>query len=175
MHKWLVSSIVAALLAAGPAALADDPVQQPGGSMMMMGPMWSAPMGPDMMMGPGGGPAYGMMSMMGWGGMAVGTVDGHLAFLRTELAITPAQEPLWNDFAATIRGNAEQMRTTHHWEHIYGAGTLPERLSRYEEHLSARLDMLHKAQAAVTPLYAALDDGQKARADQILFGHMEHM
>lgn len=164
MLKFFVSTVFVALLAVGPMALADENSEQsPRGTMAMGGMMMER------------GPGQGMMSMMGWGGMAVGTVDGHLAFLRTELGIKSEQDELWQNFAKTIRTNAEQMRSTHHMEHLYGTSNLLQRLDRYEKHLSARVDMLRNARAALDPLYASLDDDQKNRANQILFGHMEHM
>jgi hypothetical protein len=166
MRKFFVSTVLVTLLAVSPMALADDADEQAARGTMAMG---------GMMMERGATPGQGMMSMMGWGGMAVGTVDGHLAFLHTELGIKPDQETLWQDFAKTIRGNAEQMRSTHHWDHIYGTTNLVERLGRYEKHLSARVDMLRNTKSSLVPLYAELDEDQKSRANQILFGHMEHM
>jgi len=34
-------------------------------------------------------------------------IEGRLAFLKTELKITPEQEALWNDYTAAVKGNAE--------------------------------------------------------------------
>lgn len=63
-------------------------------------------------MGPGYGSGYGMgygnMPMMGMmnGGQRV---EGRLAFLKTELKITKAQEAVWDDYAKALRANAQQM------------------------------------------------------------------
>src|SRR5215472_16748746 len=68
---------------------------------------------------PGGMPMMGMMRMMmgegGMGGMPMmammaGHVEGRLAFLKTELKITDAQLPLWNNFAEAVRANAKAMQ-----------------------------------------------------------------
>ena len=166
MRKFFVSTILVTMLAVSPIALAEEANEEAARGAMTMG---------GMMMDRGASPGQGMMSMMGWGGMAVRTVDGHLAFLRTELGIKPDQEPLWQDFAKTVRANADRMRKTHHWGHIYATTNLLERLDRYEKHLSARVDMLRNAQSNLRPLYAGLDEKQKSRADEILMGHMEHM
>jgi hypothetical protein len=66
------------------------------------------------MMGPGYNMGYGMgtggMPMMG---MMMGGqhVEGRLAFLKTELKITPAQEGVWDGYAKALRANAELTTT----------------------------------------------------------------
>lgn len=56
------------------------------------------------------GYGYGNMPMMGMmnGGQHV---EGRLAFLKTELKITSAQEAVWDDYAKALRTNAQQMTT----------------------------------------------------------------
>ena len=49
----------------------------------------------------------GMMSGGMMGGMPLKHVEGRLAFLKTELKITPAQEPQWTKFADTVRSTAK--------------------------------------------------------------------
>jgi hypothetical protein len=59
-------------------------------------------------------PMMGMMQMiMGQNGMA-GHVEGRIAFLKTELKITDAQEPLWNAVADAMRANAKEMAEMPH-------------------------------------------------------------
>ena len=36
-------------------------------------------------------------------------IEGHLAFLKAEIEITPEQESLWNDYANAVRGNAQAL------------------------------------------------------------------
>ena len=169
--------IAAALLALGAAggAGAQQEGSQHGG---MMGPGMMMGMDPDdwgtapmmmrmheMMMG------QGPMPMMGMGQH----VEGRLAFLRTELKITPAQEPLWNTFAETIRANAQKMAGGMHQGGTMAQGampSLPERLDWQEKSFAARLDALRAMKGALMPLYAAFSDEQKQIADQLIRGPM---
>ena len=69
-------------------------------------------MGPGMMYQGGMGP--GMMGQGGFGpGMCAAMashVDGRLAYLKAELKITDAQQPLWKAYAAASRDNAQGMQ-----------------------------------------------------------------
>lgn len=132
--------------------------------------------------------APGMMNMMGGGmdmsammrmmsrmhaGMgdcmsdpALDHVEGRLAFLRTELHITDAQNAVWTSFAEALRAQAQKSAA--------GTGTmmdqggLPNRIDRQERGLAAKLDGVRTLKAAFTPLYAALSDEQKKAADVLL-------
>src|SRR5215470_10257991 len=111
-----------------------------------------------------GMPMMGMMHMMmGQNGMA-DHVEGRIAFLKTELKITDAQQPLWNAVADAMRASAKDMaemmmamRSTMQ----QSSGTLPDKLAARERAMTAHLDALRKLKAAVDPLYAALSDDQK--------------
>lgn len=94
------------------------------------GPGWNrGGWGPGMMQGWGSGRGSGwgpgMMregwggSMMGWGcpmmgysgeGRAEAYVDGRLAFLKTELAITDAQAAPWDNYTRAIKQNFASMQ-----------------------------------------------------------------
>ncbi len=126
-------------------------------------------MGPGMMSQGGEGP--GMMSQggMGPGMMSEGMgpamcaamashVDGRLAYLKAELKITEAQEPLWQAYAAAARDNAKDTMMN-----PKGAAglSLPDRLDRREQFMAARLDSLRAMDKALKPLYAALSEDQK--------------
>src|SRR5208337_2677692 len=63
-----------------------------------------------------GGGVGRMMQMMGGGMMGGGTtmapfshIEGRIAFLKAELAVTDAQPPQWNAFAGAYPGNAKVM------------------------------------------------------------------
>jgi protein CpxP len=89
-------------------------------------------------------------------------VEGHLAALKVELKITPAQEKAWQTFADKSRKQAEA-RIALHAQHTSDkpAAGVPQGLASME----ART-------AAVTELYAALTPEQKAIADkQFSRGH----
>ncbi|HEV2545972.1 MAG TPA: Spy/CpxP family protein refolding chaperone [Stellaceae bacterium] len=158
------------------------PQAQSGGPMMggwMMGPhgMMGSGMGPGMMgMGPG---------MMAWSGsgramctMMTGHTDGRLAYLKAELKITDAQEPLWASYAAAVRDNAKTMLA--HCNAMMtqrGSATLslPDRLDKHEQLMAAHLESLRAMNKALKPLYAALDDAQKQTIDQLFLGPMGMM
>jgi len=144
---------------------------------MMMGP---GMMGPGMMghggMGPwmmGGNGAGGHMC-----GMMTGHIDGRLAYLKTELKITEAQTSLWDAYAQAARDNAQGMtaRCTAMMTQTGSAGlSLPDRLDRHEQFMTAQLDAMRTMNSALKPLYAALSDSQKQTANQLLSGPMGMM
>src|SRR5207248_7156814 len=72
-------------------------------------------------------PTMGMMQMMmGQNGMA-GHVEGRIAFLKTELKITDAQQSLWTTVADTMRANAKGMSGMPNGMPMMGsATTLPD-------------------------------------------------
>jgi hypothetical protein len=157
------------------------PTSQPsqGGAMPSMG-MTGGQSGEGMT---GGGDMGRMMSMMHGGGMMGGMpfehVEGRLAFLKTELKITPAQEPQWNKFADAIRSAAQSMKGMHDQmmqggQMMQGAPSAPARLDRYEHMLAARLETVRAIKAAFDPLYLSLFDDQKKTADE-LCGRMAAM
>lgn len=95
-------------------------------------------------------------------------IEGRIAFLRAELKITDTQETLWVPVAEALRSNASKgaMAATMRPE-----GTekrLPQRLSDMERMASSHLDALRRLNAAVAPLYDALDETQKNTADDLL-------
>ena len=129
----------------------------------------------------GGGAMMGE-GMMGMNGMSCMTAP-RLAALKSDLALTPAQAPLWDSFADAIQSMGQGMG-------MHGAGTaqgmpmqpgagmqagagqsgmmtgsLPERIDRHEAMMTAHLDALRKVKAALTPLYAAFTAEQRAKAD----------
>lgn len=104
----------------------------------------------------------GMMGKM----MAPEHVEGRIAFLRTELKVTDAQQPLWEAVAAALRENASG--STVMMQQEANAAGLPASLERRERQLSARLESLQRLRAALEPFYASLDEAQKAAADSLL-------
>jgi len=155
-------------------ARAQDQSQQQGPSSDSM-------MGGGMMGGQGGmGPG-----MMGYGGMGprmmgqamctkVSDIDGRLAYLKAEIKITEAQEPLWDAYSATAHDNAKAILARCTAVSQQGSSTLslPDRLDQYELLMSARLDALRATIKTVKPLYAALTDSQKQTVDRLFWGPM---
>jgi len=75
---------------------------------MLAGVAAAQPMGPGMMggAGPGAGRGPGF-------GRGMNDPATYLAGLKTELAITPAQEKPWGEYAETVQGMAMQMQAMH--------------------------------------------------------------
>ncbi len=158
--------------------------QAPGYGPMMggwgRGMMGDGGMGPGMMSEGGMGPW-----MMGSGGFGpqmctamASHADGRLAYLKAELKITAAQEPLWKAYAAAARDNANGMldRCTTMMNPKGAAGlSLPDRLDLHEQFMAAQLDSLRAMNKALKPLYAALSEDQKKAADQLFWGPMGMM
>jgi hypothetical protein len=154
--------------------------QTQGGSMMDQKSGGGSTMGGGTMMG------HGMMGglmggMHGGGGYLCGRmtahIDGRLAFLKTELKITPEQETLWKDYAAAVKDNAktigERCTAVMGMMGMMGqddgkTASLPERLDAKEQFMMARLDALRAVGKALKPLYDALSDEQKQLADQFI-------
>ena len=104
--------------------------------------------------------AAGMTGMMS---ARASHVEGRIAFLKAELKITAAQQPLWDAVAGAMRDQARSMAP------ISGekTGPLPQRFAALEKVMTARLEAVRKLKAATDPLYATLTDEQKKLADEL--------
>jgi vacuolar-type H+-ATPase subunit H len=99
-------------------------------------------------------------------------VDGRIAFLRTELKITPAQEAQWRRVAAAMQENAKALdqaimtaRQTH------GAMDAVQRLELREQFAKVRADNDARLLTAFRPLYASLASEQQQMANQLVVAH----
>jgi len=142
--------------------------------------------GAAMAQGPGpmrGERGWGMNDGMGWGMWRGGPgpwgrgpdwmldrIEGRLAFIKTELKITEAQTPAWNQLTDAIRAAAK-----HHNERMGGvmsgdekAKTLLDRLDVQEQFMSTRLEEIKQIKGSLKGLYAVLSDEQKKEADSIV-------
>jgi len=171
-----ISALVLALALGAPAALAQQsPPAAPHQQMR-------GPMGHDRGAGHPGMPMMGMQD-------PARHVEGRLAFIKAELAITEAQQPQWQAFADAFRANAKRMGEMHAARGTgapmpgampgggmtkaeHGATPLPERFDQAERHMTMHLEMLRSMKAPVTQLYAALSANQKKMADEIIRGPM---
>jgi hypothetical protein len=105
-------------------------------------------------------------------------IEGRLAYIKAELKITEAQEPLWTTYAAAARDNANAMRahcTTMMSKRSGSAASLPDRLEQHEQLMAAQFDAVRGMNKTLKPLYAALSDSQKQTADQLFWGPMGMM
>ena len=148
-------------------------------SMMSCGMMSGDVMG-NMMRMMAGGPGRMMRSERGPMAemMAPEHVEGRIAFLKTELKITPEQEASWNAFADILRENAGgmkdgMMQMRDGMGMPDGATATPvQRLVRRESMLNSRLEGVQKLKAALEPLYQSFGAEQKQMADKLLLPPM---
>ena len=113
-----------------------------------------------------------MMRMMQEMGDPTSHVEGRIAFLHAELAITEAQEPVWKALADALRQNAVGLKQTTPADHGHGdASVVVGQLLDQQHRLEARLDGLRAINATLTPLVDALSDEQRGALDT-LFPHV---
>ena len=106
-------------------------------------------------------------------------VEARLAYLKTALKITPAQQPQWDAFADTLRAQAREQdqrieeRRAQREQHAetHQRPNAVERLERKEKFYAVALENLKQRIAAEKPLYAVLTSEQQQVADQIFASH----
>ena len=105
-------------------------------------------------------------------------VEARLAYLKTALQITSAQQPQWDAFANTLRQQAheqDQRIQAWHAQHEQRTGherpTVVERLEHKEKFYTIALENLKQRIAVEKPLYAVLTPEQQQIADEILASH----
>ncbi|HSQ03547.1 MAG TPA: Spy/CpxP family protein refolding chaperone, partial [Burkholderiales bacterium] len=111
-------------------------------------------------------------------------IEARLAYLKTALKITDAQQPQWDTFANVLRkqaGNMEQRMQAMHakMDQPRQRVTAIDRLERRQAMMTAASQSLQEVIAAAKPLYAVLSPEQQQIADQLLarrghrggFGH----
>jgi hypothetical protein len=164
--KPLFVAIVAAGLALG---LTHAAGQQRGPGWGMMGPGMmdrDSPMGRGGMMGMMGG-----CPMMGSDGQGSAFIDGRIAFLKAELAITEAQKGVWDAYADATKRNLESMQgMAQTMKTVFDAKTPVERLDAHLAAMESRSKALKDVKPALAKLYEALSAEQKKKADEILTG-----
>lgn len=128
-------------------------------------------------MGPGFGPGMGMGPGMGRGhSNPAALAEGHLAWLKAELKITPAQEPAWKTFADQRRQQAEAMQSWATNMQEKAPATAVERMEARNQWAKKRQEQGETMTSGLKTLYAALTTEQKAMLDQGLVegGHGFH-
>lgn len=130
--------------------------------------------------GPGGcdGPGPGMMrgGMMGAKFDPAARADQRLARLKSDLAITADQEPLWQAFADKARAEAGQGMKAMRDQAQDASLTAPERMARMTETMKQRVGALESVNESFKRLYEGLSPEQKKVADQAMtrWGHGGH-
>ena len=120
--------------------------------------------------GMGYGPRGGMYGPQGRAGMAghfdpAAMIAARLAYLKTELKITPAQDAAWQAYSAKAREQSAGMLAMR-GAMLNATGSAPERLAERAALMKQRLAGMEDMAAAVKDLYAVLTPEQKAIADQ---------
>jgi protein CpxP len=103
-------------------------------------------------------------------------IEARLAYVKTALKITPAQEPQWNTLANVMRAQARAMDSemTARRAEKAAAGTTPaprtaiDRLESRQKMLTLAVARTNDVLTAAKPLYATLNDDQKKIADDLL-------
>ncbi len=108
-------------------------------------------------------------------------IDARLAYLKTALKITPAQEKQWAALAAVLRRQAQDMdakmqqrrdaRQTS--EQTQTQPSAIERLEQRQQFLADAAKRTGAVVAAAKPLYASFNPEQKQTADELL-AHSGH-
>lgn len=161
-------SILAAVLALGAGAgLAQQPPKGP------MGP--GSELGGGRMMGMPGGGTMGMgdcpmMGMMPGSTEMPAFGEGRIAFLKAELAITPAQQAAWDAYAAALKKNFASMQGMRQSMMALHGKTPVERLDAHLSAMTSRHAALSEIKPALSALYTALSEEQKKKADLLLTG-----
>ncbi len=101
--------------------------------------------------------------LLGFGHGPTDHVEGRIAFLRAELAITDAQEAAWDAFAETLRANARRAAGPAE----RGDGALAW-LEQSEKRLADRLEGVRATRVALAALQPQLDDAQRKSLDALL-------
>lgn len=103
-------------------------------------------------------------------------LEHRIDHLKSELKITPAQEPLFDSLAQAMRDNATEMQQT--FGNLRGDRDQPhtavDRLQTEVQLTQLRVGQDQRLLDAFKPLYASLTTDQQKTADQLLAPHRGH-
>ena len=128
-----------------------------GPGAMGQGPMGPGPMGQGPM-----GRGMGPQGLVNPSAMA----DARNAYFKSELNITPAQEPAWKAYAEQRKQQVVAMQALRASAQGSAQATAPERLELRNQMMKKRQEQMEKGTTAFKELYAVLSPEQKALADQ---------
>jgi len=102
-------------------------------------------------------------------------VEARLAYLRTALKITDAQQPQWDAYANQVRKEAQQMEQRFKSRRSAGSGrpqhqrpNAIERLERAQSFHADAVTRINEILSVEKPLYAVLSPEQQKVADEVL-------
>jgi protein CpxP len=104
-------------------------------------------------------------------------VERRIKELHTQLQITPAEEPQWNEFAQVMRENARDMdQAFMQRAQQYPTMNAVQNMQSYEQIAEDHAQRVQKLVPAFQKLYDAMPDQQKRLADQVFRANAEkHM
>jgi periplasmic protein CpxP/Spy len=100
-------------------------------------------------------------------------VQKRLARLKSDLRITPEQEPQWSAFSNTVMQQVEQFKAAHQGAKPRSMKA-PERIDRQVEMMKQRVASFEQVAQAAKTLYASLAPDQQQIADQRLLKFHHH-
>ena len=96
-------------------------------------------------------------------------LEGRLAYIKAELAITDAQSAAWNGYVSAVKARASGMQGMHGtMMQAMQSGTPMARMDAHIKAMEAMTEALKALKPATEALYAELTPDQKQKADQIL-------
>jgi len=97
-------------------------------------------------------------------------IEGRLAFLKTELKITPAQEAQWQQYASVMRQNTKSLdqAIANARQHQGTAMNAVERLENCEQFAKVRAENEARLLTAFKPLYPSLSPEQQQVANALM-------
>ncbi len=96
-------------------------------------------------------------------------IKDNLSYLKAELRISDVQTAKWNELAEVARSNAAAVALMDaEAKEADGDVALLRVIERREKMMASHLDLLHKFDAAISPLYALLNGTQRHTADELI-------
>ncbi len=101
-------------------------------------------------------------------------VERHLRELHSQLQITPAEEPQWNEFASVMRENARDMDQAYMQRaQQFATMNALQNMQSYEQLAQEHAQHVQKLVPAFQKLYDAMPEQQKRVADQVFRANAE--
>ena len=128
------------------------------------------------------GDGYGHHARMGGqhGGMMYVCSNGEerledvITFADIRLGIRDDQQATWDTFAASVRDGGKQLLTACDSMDVLRGGTAPERLAEMEGLMEKALGAMKQIRTSFDPLYAVLDEDQKATLERLTHHRRHH-
>lgn len=104
----------------------------------------------------------------------VNDVESRITTLRSQLKITPEQEPAWNDVAQAMRDNAKAMSDLHQQQDAaIDTATAPQMIDTYGKTMETHAENIQKFSDVFQKLYDGMSDAQKKTADAVFRDRVE--